>query len=85
MQTIEATYENGTIVLLKKPKVKKAKVLVTFLNDLDENWIRFPNVDSSSIVNEATEKDIELSAALDLGVDYLSEKEVAYYLKLEEL
>ncbi len=85
MQTIEAMYENGTVVLLKDPCVKKSKVLVTFLDDLDEEWIKTFGSDLPGQIQEATDKDIELSASADLEADYLTEAEVAYYLKLEEL
>jgi hypothetical protein len=36
LRIIEAIYEKGKITLLEDPKVKKAKVLVTFLSEFDK-------------------------------------------------
>ena len=77
MQTIEALYENGSVIFLKTPVVKRAKVLVTFLDDVDKNWLKKPD--------EASDADIELSTLADIEEDYLTDEEVEYYMKLETL
>lgn len=43
--TIEAVYDNGEFLLEEVPNVKKARVLITFLQDIDDdvkNKIKFP-------------------------------------------
>ncbi len=83
MLTVEAIYDNGKITLLEKPRVKKARILITFLDDAP---VKTPSPQQAFVVPiiEASEQDVEYAAASDTGEDYLSEEEVAYYLKLEE-
>jgi predicted DNA-binding antitoxin AbrB/MazE fold protein len=66
MKTIEAIYENGKIILKEKLDIKKARVLITFIESLDEekNRVKFPTTDLGEL------KDIERSGLYD---DYLSD------------
>ena len=65
--TIEAVYDNGEFFLEEIPNVKKARVLITFLQDIDDDVkdkIKFPTKKLGKI------KKIERE---DLYGDYLSE------------
>ena len=60
METYEAMYDKGRLKFKRKPKIKKAKVLVTFLTDQKEGNIEFPlkslgklkNIDRSGLYDE---------------------------------
>ncbi len=69
--------ENGKVIFLKAPVVKRAKVLVTFLDVVDKDWLKKPD--------EASDVDIELATLADGQEDYLTDEEVEYYMKLEAL
>ena len=66
MKTIEAIYENGKIILKEKLDIKKARVLITFIESLDEEKtrIKFPTTDLGQL------KNIERAGLYD---DYLSD------------
>jgi hypothetical protein len=40
MQTIEAIYDNGKIIMLEKPSFTKARVRITFIQELDKNDVK---------------------------------------------
>lgn len=42
METYEAIYDHGQLKFKKKPKIQKAKVLVTFLTNLKQEKKDFP-------------------------------------------
>jgi len=66
--TIEAVYDNGEFFLEEIPHVKKARVLITFLQDIDDDAkdkIKFPTKKLGKI------KKIERE---DLYGDYLSNR-----------
>jgi len=60
METFEAMYDKGRLKFKRKPKIKKAKVLVTFLTDQKEGNIDFPlkslgklkHIDRTGLYNE---------------------------------
>jgi len=62
MKTYEAVYEKGKLKFKKTPRVKKAKVLVTFLPETNKTKgnVKFPakhlgklkNIDRSDLFNE---------------------------------
>ena len=66
MKTIEAIYDNGRIIIKDKLEIKKARVLITFIEPIDEEKIRvkFPTTDLGQL------KDIERAGLYD---DYLSD------------
>ena len=43
METFEALYDKGQLKFKRKPKIKKAKVLVTFLTDQNDLKTNFPH------------------------------------------
>jgi hypothetical protein len=65
MTTYTATYDNGQIIFDEKPKIKKSKVKVIFIDEPDENngIKKFPTEDLGSITNISRESlyDKELS------------------------
>lgn len=42
METYEAIYDHGKLKFKEKPKIQKAKVLVTFLTNFEKKKIKFP-------------------------------------------
>lgn len=60
METFEAMYDKGQLKFKRTPKIKKAKVLVTFLTDQKEGNINFPlkslgklkNIDRADLYDE---------------------------------
>ncbi|EHO40234.1 hypothetical protein Calab_0591 [Caldithrix abyssi DSM 13497] len=60
MKTYEAIYEKGKLTFKKKPRIKKAKVLVTFLPESTKGKVKFPakhlgklkNIDRADLFNE---------------------------------
>ena len=52
METIEAIYDNGKLILKEEPKIKKAKVLITFIESINEKEkIKFPTKKLGKIIN----------------------------------
>jgi hypothetical protein len=53
MTTIEAIYDNGNIIFMEKPPVKKAKITVTFIEEIIErtDTIKFPTGDLGKMKN----------------------------------
>ena len=52
--TVEAIYDDGRLYFDEKPKVKKARVLITFIqeiNDKTKNKIKFPTKKLGKIKN----------------------------------
>ena len=66
--TIEAVYDNGEFLLEETPNVKKARVLITFIQDIDDDAkgkIKFPTKKLGKIKKIGRE---------DLYGDYLSNR-----------
>jgi hypothetical protein len=63
METFEALYDKGQLKFKRKPKIKKAKVLVTFLTDQNDLKTNFPHKSLGKL------KDIERDGLYD---EYLS-------------
>jgi len=60
METFEAMYDKGRLKFKREPKIKKAKVLVTFLTEKKKGDVKFPvkplgklkNIDRANLYNE---------------------------------
>ncbi|MHA1342230.1 MAG: hypothetical protein ACTSO2_19840 [Promethearchaeota archaeon] len=60
MKTYEAIYEKGKLKFKKNPRIKKAKVLVTFFTETTKGNVKFPakhlgklkNIDRADLFNE---------------------------------
>lgn len=66
--TIEAVYDNGEFFLEEIPNIKKARVLITFIREIDDNVkgkIKFPTKKLGKIKKIGRE---------DLYGDYLSDR-----------
>ncbi|MCP4157653.1 MAG: hypothetical protein GY757_58630 [bacterium] len=66
--TIEAIYDNGEFSMAELPNVKKARVLITFIseiNETEERMVKFPTKKLGKIKNIERE---------DLYGDYLSDR-----------
>lgn len=55
MKTIEAVLRNGEVIFKEKPEVKNAKILITFLEEIDQEGkdgkVRFPKKDLGEMKN----------------------------------
>jgi hypothetical protein len=51
METFEVLYEKGQLKFKKKPKIKKAKVLVTFFTEQNDQKIDFPHKSLGKLKN----------------------------------
>lgn len=66
--TIEAVYDNGEFFLEEIPNIKKARVLITFIREIDDNVkgkIKFPTKKLGKIKKIGRE---------DIYGDYLSDR-----------
>lgn len=57
MTTYTATYDNGRVIFDEKPKIKKSKVMVIFIDEHDESNGKkmFPTEDLGNITNISRE------------------------------